>query len=76
MRFKKNTSKYQNTDRAKDNNETFLPSYQPDKIYPDTEWHKISGKAFVDFINRTYDDIIHWREKLFKVPAGKASRFN
>ena len=27
----------------------------------------------VDFMNRTYDDIIHWRKNLFKLPAGKAS---
>ena len=51
----------------------FLPLYQPNNIYPDTEWHNISGKEFVDFINRTYD-IIHWRKDLFKLPAGKASR--
>ena len=27
----------------------FLPLYQPDNIYPDTEWHHISGKEFADF---------------------------
>ena len=52
----------------------FLPPFQPDNVYPDTEWHNISGKEFVDFINRTYDNIIHWRKNLFKFPAGKASR--
>ena len=50
----------------------FLPSYELNNIYPDTEWHNISGKEFVDFINRTYN--IHWRKNLFKLPAGKASR--
>ena len=40
----------------------FLPSYQSDNIYPDTEWHNISGKELVDFITKTYDAIIHWRK--------------
>ena len=57
-----------------DNIEVFLPSYQIDDIYPKTEWHTISGKDFVDFINTTYDDIIHWRKNLFKLPTSKASR--
>ena len=58
----------------RDNIEVFLELCQPDNIYPDTEWDNISGKEFVDFINRTYDNIIHWRKNLFKLPAGKASR--
>ena len=53
--------------------EVFLPPYQRDNIYPDTEWHNISGKGFADFINRTYDNVIHWRKHLFKLPAGKAN---
>ena len=51
----------------------FLPPCQPDNIYPDTEWHNISGEEFVDFINGTYDSIIHWRKNLFKLPSYKAS---
>ena len=35
----------------------FLPQYQLDDIYPNTEWHNTSGKEFVDFINRTYEQI-------------------
>ena len=27
--------------------DVFLPPYQPDNVYPDTEWHNISGKQFV-----------------------------
>ena len=53
--------------------EVFLPSYQPDNIHLDTEWLNISGKGFVDFLNRTYDHIIHWRNNLFQLPGGKAS---
>ena len=52
----------------------FLPPYQADNIYSDAEWYNISGKEFVDFINRTYDNIVHWRKNLLKLPAGKASR--
>ena len=58
----------------RDNIEAFLPPYQPDNIYSDTEWHNISVKEFVDFINRTYDNIIHWRKNLFKLPDGKTTR--
>ena len=46
----------------------------PDNIDLDTEWHSISGEEFVDFVNRTYDDIIHWRKDLFKLPSSKAIR--
>ena len=52
----------------------FLPPYQADNIYSDAEWYNISGKEFVDFINRTYDNMVHWRKNLLKLPAGKASR--
>ena len=58
----------------RDNIEVFLPLYQPDNIYTDTDWHNISGKEFFDFVNRLYDNIIHWRKNLFKLSAGKASR--
>ena len=36
----------------RDNIEVFLPPYQPNNNYPNTEWHNISRKEFVDFINR------------------------
>ena len=44
---------------GRDKIEVFL---QPDNIYRDTEWYNISGKEFVGFMNRTYDNIIHWRK--------------
>ena len=35
-----------NTEILMEVSEVFLPPYQPD-VYPDTEWHNISGKQFV-----------------------------
>ena len=38
-----------------------------------TEWHDYPGEQFADLFNSTYDDIIHWRKNLFKLPNGRAS---
>ena len=53
--------------------EVMLPSYEPDPLLT-TKWHDYTAKQFVNLINSTYDDIIHWRKKLFKLPNGKAGR--
>ena len=42
----------------RDKIEVFVPSYQPDNVYPDTECVMFLAKEFIDFTNRTYDDII------------------
>ena len=51
--------------------EVTLPSYEPDPL-PTTKWHDYTAEQFVNLINSTYDDIIHWRKNLFKLPNGKA----
>ena len=50
-----------------ENIDVTLPLYKPDPLL-NIEWHEYSGKQFVSLINSTYDDIIHWRKKLFKLP--------
>ena len=50
-----------------------LPSYQPDPL-PTTKWHDHTAEQFVNLINSTCDDIIHWRKNLFKLPNGKTGR--
>ena len=48
--------------------------WEPPPPYPDTNWHDHAGEKFVMEINNAYDEIIHWRKNLFKVPTGKAGR--
>ena len=55
------------------NIEITLPPYEPDPL-PTTKWHDYTAEQFVNLINSTYDDIIHWRKNLFKLPNGKTSR--
>ena len=55
------------------NIEVKLPSYEPDPL-PTTKWHDYTAEQFVNLINSTYDDIIHWKKKLFKLPSGKTIR--
>ena len=55
------------------NIEITLPSYRCDNL-PTTKWHDYTAEQFVKLINTTYDDIIHWKKNLFKLPNGKASR--
>ena len=50
-----------------------LPFYKPDPLL-NTECHEYSGEQFVNLINSTCDDIIHWRNNLFKLTNGRASR--
>ena len=49
-----------------------LPFYESDPLL-NTEWHDYSGENFENLINSTYDDIIHWKKNLFKLPNGRAS---
>ena len=44
----------------------------PDPLL-NTEWHDYPCEQFADLFNSTYDDIIHWRKNLFKLPNGRAS---
>ena len=52
------------------NIEETLPSYEPDP-QPTPKWHDYTAEQFVNLINSTYDDIIHWRKNLFELPNGK-----
>ena len=37
-------------------------------------WGKISGEDFTQIINSSYDEVVHWRRNLFKVPSGKSGK--
>ena len=43
------------------NNDVTLQLYKPDPPL-NAEWHEYSGEQFVNLINSTYNDIIHWSE--------------
>ena len=51
-----------------------LPPYNCDLPYPLQNWNEYTGKEFCDEINGIYEEVIHWRKNLFKVPSGSAGR--
>ena len=51
-----------------------IPAYVPDIEFPNKNWKNFSGKEFAELITKTYDEVIHWRKNLFKVPSGKAGK--
>ena len=51
-----------------------IPNYIPDKPYPNKEWHHMTRLQFALIIDNIYDEIVHWRKNLFKLPSGTAGR--
>ena len=51
-----------------------MPNYIPDEPYPNKNWHNITGLQFPQTIDNIYDEIVHWRKNLFKLPSGTAGR--
>ena len=47
-----------------------LPAYIPSNF----KWGEKDGETFVRSINAIYDEIVHWKQKNFKTPSGKAGR--
>ena len=47
-----------------------LPEFEP-LAEPPFTWGVLDGYAFSDVIKSCYDEIVHWRGNLFKVPSGK-----
>ena len=39
---------------------------------PNFQWGQKHGEYFVQIVNRCYDEAVHWRRNLFKIPSGKA----
>ena len=48
-----------------------LPSF-PTSSEPTFCWGELDGKTFSCALNGIYDEIVHWKRNLFKVPSGKA----
>ena len=51
-----------------------IPKYIPDEPYPNKDWHDMTGLQFTQTIDNIYDEIVHWRKNLFKLPSGTAGR--
>ena len=51
-----------------------IPNYIPDEPYPNKDWHDMTGLQFTQTIDNIYDEIVHWRKNLFKLPSGTAGR--
>ena len=37
-------------------------------------WHTLSGEEFATAIDSAYDQIVHWKSNLFKVPSGASGK--
>ena len=37
-------------------------------------WGEINGEDFTQIVNSSYDEVVHWRRNLFKVPSGKSGK--
>ena len=47
-----------------------LPEFEP-LAEPSFTWGVLDGYAFSDVTKSCYDEIVHWKRNLFKVPSGK-----
>ena len=50
-----------------------LPSFVPAQI-PNFRLGEIDGTTMQGVINESYNEIVHWKRNLFKVPSGKAGK--
>lgn len=41
---------------------------------PVFQWGTVSGEEFVRVVDSVYDEVVHWRRNLFKVPSGKEGK--
>ena len=53
--------------------EEVLPQFTPLST-PNFRWGDMDGKTFSHSIDRSYEEIVHWRRNLFKIPSGKAGK--
>ena len=51
-----------------------IPNYILGEPYPNKDWHDMTGLQFTQTIDNIYDEIVHWRKNLFKLPSGTAGR--
>ena len=55
---------------ANDSTIADLPQFTPLST-PNFRWADMDGEAFSHSVDRGYEEIVHWRRNLFKVPSGK-----
>ena len=41
---------------------------------PNFIWGDVAGESFVHSVTCCYDEVVHWREVLFKIPQAKCGR--
>ena len=58
---------------ANDSTIADLPQFTPLST-PNFRWADMDGEAFSHSVDRGYEEIVHWRRNLFKVPSGKAGK--
>ncbi|MCY4641269.1 MAG: reverse transcriptase domain-containing protein, partial [Gammaproteobacteria bacterium] len=61
-------SRVSDEERIKD-----LPLFR-EMALPNFMWEEIDGERFAHSIDCCYEEIVHWRRNLFKVPSGKAGK--
>ena len=52
---------------------TELPTFSLDKV-PTFTWGSCDSVTFINSLNAAYNEVVHWRPNLFKVPLGKAGK--
>ena len=50
-----------------------LPSFRP-MVGTDYKWGDLSGQVFSSSVDDAYNQIVHWRSNLFKVPSGSTGK--
>jgi len=61
------------TDTDADSGLEYLPLFVPMQS-PTFRWGAIEGGAFARAIQNCYEEIVHWKRNLFKVPSGRAGK--
>ena len=50
-----------------------LPAYLPPAA-ANFKWGVLDAESFAQSVNAIYDEVVHWKRNLFKIPSGKAGR--
>ena len=61
------------TETDADNGLEYLPLFVPMQS-PTFRWGEIEGGAFARATQNCYEEIVHWKRNLFKVPSGRAGK--
>ena len=51
-----------------------LPLHNKVNLIPNSDINYTTGGVFTNTIQSAYNEIIHWRKNLFKLPSGKAAK--